>query len=145
MHPERLNLGFLLRGDVGDARLFESIARALGVPPDATARFDIDGPSDAAVLVDVTLRPTGFRTDVSLYIDVARASGARGFTSVEVAMRVSALLGEEVIVSPPADDPAVAVTWFLITPDGKRFRATEASLGEDADSVDIDRSSLRPE
>lgn len=145
MHPERLNLGFLLRGDVGEARLFESIARALGVPPDATARFDIDGPSDAAVLVDVTLRPAGFRTDVSLYIDVARASGARGLTSVEVATRVAALLGEEVIVSPPADDPAVAVTWFLITPDGKRFRATEASLGEDADSVDIDRSSLRPE
>ncbi|WP_253817293.1 hypothetical protein [Myxococcus xanthus] len=62
-----------------------------------------------------------------------------------MATRVAALLGEEVIVSPPADDPAVASSWLLVPPDGKRFRATEASLGEDADSVDIDRATLRPE
>ncbi len=143
MHPERLILGFLMRGEVGEERLFESIARALGVPHEEVARFDVDGPADAAVLVERALRPAGFRTDVSLYADVTRASGARGLTSVEVATRVSALLGEEAIVSPPADDPAVAVTWFLVTPDGKRFRASEASLDED--SVDIDRSTLRPE
>ena len=57
---------------------------------------------------------------------------------------VAALLGEEVLVSPPADDPAIATGWFLVTPEGKRFRASEGSPGDDEDSVDIDRASLRP-
>ncbi|MBZ4416706.1 hypothetical protein [Myxococcus sp. RHSTA-1-4] len=144
MQPERQVLGFLVRGAVSDEHLFESIARALGLPPGGAARFDVDGPADAAVLVETTLRPAGFRTDVTLYADASRASGAPGLTSLDVATRVSALLGEEVLVSPPADDPAVATTWLLVTPEGKRFRANEVSLGDDEDSVDIDRASLRP-
>ncbi|WP_244227716.1 hypothetical protein [Corallococcus aberystwythensis] len=70
--------------------------------------------------------------------------GAPGDNSLEVATRVAALLGEEVLVSPPADDPAVAATWLLVTPEGQRFRASEAVQGDDEDSVDIDRASLRP-
>ncbi|RKG91221.1 hypothetical protein D7W82_01140 [Corallococcus sp. CA049B] len=144
MPPERQVVGFIARGAVGEGRLFESIGSALGLPPEGVTRFDVDGPADAAVLVETALRSSGFRTDVTLYIDASRTRGAVGLTSVEVAARVAALLGEEVLVSPPADDPAVATSWFLITPDGKRFRASEASPGGDEDSVDIDRASLRP-
>ncbi|MBZ4336060.1 hypothetical protein K8556_35045 [Corallococcus sp. AS-1-12] len=141
MPPERQVVGFIARGAVGEGRLFESIGRALGLPPEAVARFDVDGPAEAAVLVETALRSSGFRTDVTLYIDASRA---RALTSVEVATRVAPLLGEEVLVSPPADDPAVATSWFLITPGGERFRAREASPGDDSDCVEIDRASLRP-
>ncbi|CAM3968365.1 hypothetical protein [Corallococcus exiguus] len=147
MQPERQVVGFIARGAVEEARLFDSIGRALGLPPEGVARFDVDGPSDAAVLVETALRSKGFRTDVTLYVDVSRTRESSGLTSVEVATRVAALLGEELLVSPPADDPAVATSWFLVTPEGKRFRASEASSGhdeDDEDSVDIDRASLRP-
>ncbi|RKI73342.1 hypothetical protein D7X55_05590 [Corallococcus sp. AB049A] len=144
MPPERQVVGFIARGAVGEGRLFESIGRALGLPPEGVKRFDVDGPAEVAVLVETALRSSGFRTDVTLYIDASRIQGAPGLTSVEVATRVAPLLGEEVLVSPPADDPAVATAWFLITPEGKRFRASEASPGGDGDSVDIDRASLRP-
>ena len=144
MQPERQVLGFIVRGAVGDERLFESIVRALGLPPEGVARFDVDGPADAAALVETALRSSGFRTDVTLYVDASRTGGAPGLTSLDVATRVAALLGEEVLVSPPADDPAIATGWFLVTPEGKRFRASEGSPGDDEDSVDIDRASLRP-
>ncbi|MBN9687442.1 MULTISPECIES: hypothetical protein [unclassified Corallococcus] len=147
MQPERQVFGFIVRGAVGEERLFDGVGRALGLPPGGVARFDVDGPSDAAVLVETALRSKGFRTDVTLYVDASRTGGASGLTSLEVATRVAALLGEEVLVSPPADDPAVATSWFLVTPDGKRFRANEASPGHDEDeedSVEIDRASLRP-
>ncbi|MGE6757782.1 hypothetical protein ACQKGO_07235 [Corallococcus interemptor] len=140
MPPERQVVGFIARGAVGEGRLFESIGRALGLPPEGVKRFDVEGPADVAVLVETALRSAGFRTDVTLYIDASRIHGAPGLTSVEVATRVAPLLGEEVLVSPPA----VATAWFLITPEGKRFRANEASPGGDGDSVDIDRASLRP-
>ncbi|MHA7628936.1 hypothetical protein [Corallococcus sp. M7] len=145
MQPERQVVGFIARGAVEDGRLFDSIGRALGLPPEGVARFDVDGPSDAAVLVETALRSKGFRTDVTLYVDGSRIQEPSGLTSVDVATRVAALLGEELLVSPPADDPAVATSWFLVTPDGKRFRANEASPSQDEeDSVEIDRASLRP-
>ncbi|MCY1032669.1 hypothetical protein OV207_14455 [Corallococcus sp. BB11-1] len=144
MPSERQVLGFLVRGAVSDERLIDSITRALGLPPGEAARFDADGPAEATVLVETTLRPSGFRTDVTLYADASRTRGVSVLTSLEVATRVAALLREEVLISPPADDPAVAATWLLVTPDGQRFRASEASPGADEDSVDIDRASLRP-
>ncbi|MFY2559328.1 hypothetical protein ACN469_16975 [Corallococcus terminator] len=144
MQPESQVLGFLVHGVVSEERLLESIALALGLPPGEVTRFDLDGPSLAAVLVQIVLRPEGFRTDATLYVDASRVSGGSGLTSEEVATRVSAQLGEDVLVSPPADDPAIAVTWFLVTPEGKRFRASEVLLGDEEFSVDIDRASLRP-
>ncbi|MCP3162309.1 hypothetical protein LZ199_05340 [Myxococcus sp. QH3KD-4-1] len=129
---------------MSEERLLESLSRVLGLPPGEVTRFDLDSPCLAAVLVQRVLRPAGFRTDLTLYVDASRVGGGSGLTSEEVATRVSAELGEEVLVSPPADDPAVQVTWFLITPEGKRFRVSEVLLGDEEYSVDIDRASLRP-
>ncbi|WP_244226986.1 hypothetical protein [Corallococcus aberystwythensis] len=131
MQPERQVLGFIIRGAVEEQRLLGSIVRALGLPPEAVARFDVDGPADAVVLVATVLRSSGFRTDVTLYVDASRTGEALKPTSLDVAARVAALLGEEVLVSPPADDPAVATGWFLVTPEGKRFRASEVSPDDD--------------
>ncbi len=144
MQRERQVLGFLVRGAVSDERLLGSVAQALGLQPEAAARFDVDGPANAAVLVERTVRPTGFRTDVTLYVDASQVSGSAGLTSQEVAARIAAQLADEVLVSPPPDDPAVESTWLLITPEGKRFRAREASPGDEDGSVDIDRASLHP-
>jgi hypothetical protein len=144
MQRERQVLGFLVRGAVSDERLLRSVAQALGLEPGAAAPFDVDGPASAAILVERTLRPTGFRTDVTLYLDASQVSGSARLTSQEVAARVAAQLADEVLVSPPADDPSVESTWLLITPKGERFRASEASPGDEDGSIDIDRVSLRP-
>lgn len=144
MQRERQVLGFLVRGAVSDERLLSSVAQALGLEPGAAARFDVDGPANAAVLVERTIRPAGFRTDVTLYLDASRVGGSAGLSSQEVATRVAAQLADEVLVSPPADDPAVESTWLLITPEGKHFQASEASSSDDDGSVDIERGSLRP-
>lgn len=144
MQPESQVLGFLVHGAVSEERLLESLARALGLPPSEVTLFDIDGPAVATVLVQRVLRPAGFRTDVTLYVDASRVNGGSRLTSEEVATRVAAQLGEEVLVSPPADDPTVQVTWFLLTPEGKRFRVSEVLVGDEEYFIDIDRASLRP-
>ncbi|MBZ4398897.1 hypothetical protein OWM54_34920 [Myxococcus sp. MISCRS1] len=141
---DRLPLGFLVRAALSDERLFDGIARALGIQVGEVSLFDVDRPGNEMVLVTTTSRPAGFRTDVSLYVDASRVRGGEALTSQELAARVAVLLGEEVLVSPPSGDPAIAVTWYLVTPDGQRFRGTEVHLGDEEDSIDIDRASLRP-
>ncbi|MFY1825038.1 hypothetical protein ACN47A_03930 [Myxococcus fulvus] len=105
---DRLPLGFLVRAVLSDERLFDGIARALGIQAREVSRFDVDLPADDIVLVTTMSRPAGFRTDVSLYIAASRVSGGEALTSQELAARVAVLLGEE------------------------------------EDSVDLDRASLRP-
>lgn len=146
MSSERLVLGFLMRSTVEDEPLLHAVAQTLAVPSEDVTRLDIEAPADAAVLVEVTRRAAGFRTDVTLYIDTNRAPKAAGRTSLDVASLIAEHHPDEILVSAPADEPTLgeaAYEWILIRPDGKRFIASELPPGEDSDIIDIDRAGLR--
>lgn len=140
-----MSLGFLIRGVVSEPRLFDAVARALAVPVEEVARFD--GVRDATVLVEIIEHTAGFLTDVTLYFDKERVPWVTESQEIDIARSVARDLGDEVLVGPPADDPVYAqasYTWYLITPDGKRFVADEIKLDETSDDIEINRATLRP-
>lgn len=139
-------VGFLIRRVVSETHLFEAIAKVLGLPIDAVTRLDIHQKSDAAVLVEINDCTAGFLMDINLYIDTRQAPNAAGRSSLDVAAPVAMYLQDEVLVSPPADDfyADAAYTWYLITPDGKRFIADELDPDPRGENIEIDRATLRP-
>jgi len=141
-----MTLGFMIRGEVNEERLLKAVARALGVPLNEVARFSIDSESDATILVEIIHRTAGFLTDVSLYFDPQRIPSIATWSSIDVAPPIAHDLEDEVLVSPPADDAYAnaAYTWYLITPDGKRFIADELEPDQRGEVIEINRATLRP-
>lgn len=88
----------------------------------------------------------GFLTSVDLYINAERVPMATDSHYFDMARSVARDLDDEVLVSPPAEDPVYAqasYTWYLITPEGKRFIASEI-VAEEGNNIVINRATLRP-
>jgi hypothetical protein len=130
----RVQIGFLLRNELSDARVCELVAEALRLSPQDVVVLDYSLDQNQAVLVQVVRRERGFLTDVNLSIDSSRAAGAASLTSVDVADRIARLARTEVAVS-PSDDTS-SYRWLVIGPTGERRLADEKE--PDSGNVVID-------
>lgn len=132
--------GCLVKEHVEWEALVGALSRVLSVSPADIRAFDVQQliTPPPLVLVECHERESGFRMDLTLYLDAEVRSELVG---VPLARALAMTLGQEVLTSPPGRTDEFMPppdSWVLACPDGSLFLVRQTQ--PDSEDVEIDRA-----